>query len=311
MALRPFRFGVQTGRTATATEWLERAREAERLGYSTFTMPDHFTDQLAPVPALMAAASATTTLRVGALVLDNDFRHPALLAKELATMDLLSNGRVEIGLGAGWLQAEYDQAGLPYDEPKVRIDRLVEALAVIRGLMADAPLTFAGKYYTVSGLEGTPKPVQRPHPPILIGGGGRRVLQMAAREADIVGFNTFLRAGAVTPAAMASMRASVMDERMAWIRAAAGSRLDELELSVRVFAMDVTDDRRHKATELASVVGFGADDVLASPFALIGSAAQIVEDLRARRERWGLSYILVGSDDMTAFAPVVAELAGT
>ncbi|HET7094227.1 MAG TPA: LLM class flavin-dependent oxidoreductase, partial [Thermomicrobiales bacterium] len=176
--LRPFRFGIINERVGPPAAWLERARRAETLGYDTFLIRDHlvsdyFGDQLAPLPALMAAAMATTTLRVGTMVLDNDFCHPAMLAKEAATIDFLSGGRLELGLGAGWLKREYDAAGFPYHPPGVRIERLEESIAVLKGLFAAEPFGFSSRHYQIDGLDGFPKPVQRPHPPLLIGGGRR------------------------------------------------------------------------------------------------------------------------------------------
>src|SRR6476659_7180766 len=170
-APRPFRFGVQASSAADAKAWVDLARRVEALGYSTLTMPDHFGDQLAPVPALMAAASVTTTLRVGALVWDNDYKHPVVLAKELATMDVLSGGRLEVGLGAGWMATDYEQSGIPYDSPGVRIDRMLEGLEIIRGLFAEGTYSFQGEHYTITALDGRPKPIQSP-PPVLIGAGG-------------------------------------------------------------------------------------------------------------------------------------------
>ncbi|HSP27203.1 MAG TPA: TIGR03621 family F420-dependent LLM class oxidoreductase, partial [Ilumatobacteraceae bacterium] len=212
--IKPFRFGVQLSAAATAREWTETARRTEALGYAVATMPDHFTGQLAPMPALQAVLDATTTLRAGALVFDNDYKHPAILAKELATMDVLSDGRVEIGLGAGWMISDYEQLGLPYDRPGVRIDRFVEGLAVLRGAMANGPFDFAGEHYTISGYDGLPQPVQSPHPPILIGGGGPRVLTIAAREADIVGVNGTLDAGVIGPEAIATMTAEAVTSKV-------------------------------------------------------------------------------------------------
>src|SRR5215469_6245 len=184
---RRFRFAVQVGHTATGQEWADLAREAESLGYASLSMPDHFGEQFAVGPALAAAAAATTTLRIGTLVYDNDYRHPVVLAKEAATLDVLSGGRLELGLGAGWQTTDYEQSGIPCDPVGVRIDRMVEGLRVLKGLMADGPFSFQGEHYAVAGLDGLPKPVQRPHPPVLIGGGGRRILGIAGREADIVG----------------------------------------------------------------------------------------------------------------------------
>src|SRR6266702_7446084 len=186
---RPFRFGVQEHRASNARAWRETARLIESLGYSAFYVPDHFGEQLGPIAALMAAADATTTIRVGALVFDNDYRHPVVLAKEVATLDLLSEGRLDCGLGAGWLASDYDQSGIPYDAPGVRIERMEEGLAIIKGLLAGGSFSFSGKHYRITSLEGHPAPVQKPHPPIVIGGGGRRMLQIAAREAEIVNVN--------------------------------------------------------------------------------------------------------------------------
>jgi probable F420-dependent oxidoreductase len=273
-------------------------------------MPDHFGDQLAPGPALMAAADATTALRVGALVLDNDFRHPVVLAKELATIDLLCDGRLEVGLGAGWMRTDYEASGLAYDEARIRIDRMVESLAILKALFADGPVSFSGKHYTVDGLEGWPKPVQRPGPPLLLGGGGRRVLTIAAREADIVGINGTLTTGVIGPEALASMMASAVDAKIGWVRDAAGARLADIELNVRAFFVSVTNDRAATADAVATGLRVDATDVLESPFALIGTTEQIAETLMARRERWGLSYVIVGPEDVDSFAPVVSQLAG-
>jgi probable F420-dependent oxidoreductase len=307
---RPFRFGVQASSATNRSAWVELARRVEAEGYSTLTLPDHLNDQLAPLPALMAAADATTTLRVGGLVLDNDFKHPVVLAKELATVDLLSDGRLEIGIGAGWMRADYESTGIPYDPPGVRIDRMVEGVQLIKALMSPAPAELQGRHYQVTGLEGFPKPVQQPWPPILIGGGGRRMLSVAAREADIVGINGTLTAGEIGPDVLGSMRAAAVDEKIPWIRQAAGERFDAIELNVRAFFVSVTNDRDGTAAGIGKALGFDADEVLATPFALIGSPEQLVDDLQARRERWGFSYIIVGAEDTDAFAPVVAELTG-
>ncbi len=184
---RPFRFGVSVHGSTSRAEWRGIARQAEALGYSTLFLPDHLGDQLSPIPALVAAAEATSMLRVGSLVFDNDFRHPVMLAKEAATPDVLSDGRLELGVGAGWLKPEYEQAGIPFERACVRIARLEETIRIVKGLFADGPADFAGQYCTITGLEGFPKPAQRPHPPLHIGG-GQRLLSIAAREADSIGF---------------------------------------------------------------------------------------------------------------------------
>jgi probable F420-dependent oxidoreductase len=262
------------------------------------------------VPALMAAADATTELRVGALVWDNDYRHPVVLAKELATVDLLSHGRLEIGLGAGWMVSDYEQAGMVYDRPGVRIDRMVEGLAILRRCFTEGVFDYSGTHYTITGYDGLPKPVQQPSPPVLIGGGGHRMLSVAARHADIVGINANMRAGVVGPDAFDSMTAEAVDEKVAWVREQAGARVDDIEWNVRAFLVNVTEHAESAIDGLASALSVPSDMVRNSPFALIGPPGQLVDQLLERRERWGLSYVIVGADDVDAFAPVVAELAG-
>ena len=307
----PFRFGVQASGPATAQGWAELARQVEDLGYSILTCADHLDQQFAPIPALTAAASATTTLRVGAMVLANDYRHPVLAAKEAATLDVLSEGRFELGLGAGWMTTDYEEAGIALDPPGRRIDRLEEAITIVKGLFADGPVDFAGEHYAITDLEGTPKPHQRPHPPIAIGGGGPRVLALAGREADIVGINVNLAVGVIDERAGPNATEEATQAKVDIIRAAAGDRFDDLELQVRVHAVVVTDDRQGMAELLAPALGISPAAALASPHALAGSPEEIAEDLLARRERWGLSYITVSLDALDAMAPVVARLAGT
>jgi probable F420-dependent oxidoreductase len=273
-------------------------------------MPDHFGDQLAPVPALQAAADATSTLRVGALVWDNDYKHPVVLAKELATIDLLSEGRLEIGLGAGWMVSDYEQSGIPYDRAGVRVDRFVEGLSILKAAFGEGPVNHAGTHYTVSGYNGLPKPVQKPYPPILIGGGGRRVLGIAAREADIVGINGTMESGVIDPAVLRSMTAGSVEEKAQIVLDAAGPRLADIEMNVRAFLVSVTDDRKAGMERIAQAVGFTTDEIAESPFALIGPPSKLAEDLLARRERWGFSYVIVGAADVEAFAPVIALLHG-
>ena len=308
--IRPFRFGVQCARASSAKEWVELARRTEANGFDCLTMPDHFTDQLAPVPALQAAADATTRLRVGALVWDNDYKHPVVLAKELATIDLLSEGRLEIGIGAGWMISDYEQAGMPYDTAGVRIDRFVEGLEIIKRAMGDGAFSFAGRHYNITNYDGMPKPVQRPCPPILIGGGGKRVLSFAAREADIIGINGTMTAGVVGPDAISTMTAAAVEEKVTIVREAAGSRLADIEMNIRTFFVKVTDDADGTISGMAQMIGVEPSMVAETPFALIGPTDKIVEDLIARRERWGFSYIIVGAEDVDSFAPVVAALNG-
>jgi len=309
-AHRPFRFGIQASKANTRDLWVDLARRSEGHGYSCLTMPDHFDDQLAPVPALMTAANVTTDLRVGALVWDNDYKHPAVLAKELATMDVLSDGRLEFGIGAGWMISDYEQMGIPYDTAKVRIDRFVEGLKVIKGAMAEGAFSFSGDHYTITNYNGTPKPIQAPCPPILIGGGGKRVLSIAAREADIVGINATMSAGVVGPEAFGTMTAEAVDEKVAIVREAAGARFNDIEMNVRAFLVSITDDAKQAASGIASMLGVEQQMVEQSPFALVGPPSKLIEDLLERRERWGFTYIIVGADDVESFAPVVAALNG-
>jgi probable F420-dependent oxidoreductase len=227
---RPFRFAVQEHHAASAKAWREKARLVESIGYSALYLPDHFSDVPGPIAALMAAADATTKLRVGSLVFDNDYRHPVVLAKEAATIDLLSDGRFDLGLGAGWLTSDYEKAGIPLDPASTRIERMEEGLQIIKGLFAGGSFSFAGKHYQIKNLEGTPPPVQKPHPPILIGGGGRRMLSLAAREADIVNINYNLATGSASGAVAKTGTAQATQEKLLWIRDAAGERFEQIEL---------------------------------------------------------------------------------
>jgi probable F420-dependent oxidoreductase len=310
---RKFRFGVMCSHADSATDFREKARKAEALGYSTLFVPDHFVDHpLAPMPAMATAAAVTDTLRIGSLVLGNDYKHPVVLAREAATLDLLSDGRLELGLGAGWMTADYDKAGLDLDRPGVRIDRLEESVTVLKGLMADGPFTFHGKHYTVTELDGEPNPVQRPHPPFIIGGGGPKILALAAREAAIVGINANLRGGvAISDDTAQSMTGSATDEKLARLRAAAGDRFDDLEIQSFVGFTNFTDDRQALAEMMAGAFGVAPEEALETPVVLAGTLEQMIDDLHARRERWEMSYVVVGVDVMEQFAPAVARLVGT
>jgi len=305
--VRPFRFGVQVTAAPDGPAWRALARRIEALGYSTLYMPDHFGDQWGPLVALTVAAEATSTLRVGGLVFDNDYRHPLVLAKEIATLDLVSEGRVELGLGAGWLRTDYDAAGIAYDAPGVRIERLTEALDVLDQLWT-GPASFEGAHYRVHDAVASPA---RRRPPLVIGGGGRRVLSLAARRADIVGVNPSLRSGAVDASTARSAVAELYDERIAWIRDAAGDRFDALELQALTFVVAVGGNRDDMARQLAPGLGISEEEAREVPIALVGSVDEICEQLEARRDRWGLSYWVVHEPELEAFAPVVARLTGT
>ncbi len=309
---KAFRFGVQASTVRTAGEWTEQARKIEDLGYSSLFMPDHFVETaLAPMVALSFAAAATTTLRIGMLVLGNDYKHPAVVAKEAATLDVLSDGRLEFGLGAGWMTADYEALGLTYDRPGTRIDRLEEALAVVKGAWGGAPFDFAGKHYTITAYDGLPVPVQRPRPPILVGGGGQKLLTLAGREADIVGVNPILRAGVIGADAARDTLGDSTARKIGWVRQAAGERFDDLELQIRYFVAAITDDAQGLAEAVAPGFGVPADAALSSGAVLAGSVDEVCDTLVARREQWAVSYVVFGDDKYEQFAPVVARLAGT
>jgi probable F420-dependent oxidoreductase len=315
VAVHPFRFVADLSRIVDARTLAEDARRAESIGYSVAVLGDHLLEQLAPFPALAVIAAATERLRIGTFVINNDLRHPALLAQDLATLDVLSGGRLEVGIGAGWNEDEYRAAGLPFDPPAARIGRMEAAVTVLKGLFAEGPFSFHDDHYTITALDGLPKPVQRPHPPFLIGGGGRRILAFAAREADIVG---------LAPRAAADRSVSVMDclapgvtERIDWVRAAAGDRFHRLELNVypSLGRLTITDHPRQEAEALAARLAsrhgaqVSADELLESPFVFIGSADGLARKFREVRERFGISSVT--TFDLDAFAPVVERLAGT
>ncbi|MEM7141826.1 MAG: TIGR03621 family F420-dependent LLM class oxidoreductase [Actinomycetota bacterium] len=308
---KPFRFGVQMNTLLPGESWADTARRVENAGFSSMVMPDHFEDQLAVAPALAVAAEATTDLRVGALVFGNDYRHPVILAKDMATLDVLSGGRMEFGIGAGWMQTDYDMSGMAYDRPGVRIDRMLESIEIIRGLMGSDPVDFQGEHYTITAMNGLPKPVQNP-PPLLIGGGGKRMLTIAGQLADIVGVTANLKAGAIGPDAVSDLTPERFDEKLEWVRAAAGDRLADIEFNTLVMSTQVTDDRQTAVEGTGALFGMDPAAVAETPILLIGSPGEIAEQLHERRERWGFSYIIVqGMDSVEALRPVVAELAGT
>jgi probable F420-dependent oxidoreductase len=306
-----FRFGVQVSSAGSATEWRDKARKMEDLGYSTLYMPDHFVDTpFAPMVAIAFAAAHTTTLRIGHLVLGNDYKHPAVTAKEAATVDLLSDGRLEFGLGAGWMEADYTALGMPYDPAGTRVDRLEEAISVIKQSWSGEQFSFTGAHYTITDYTGLPTPVQRPRPPIVIGGGAPRVLHLAGREADIVGINPNLRKGAVTDDAVKSALADATRQKVEWVKEGAAERFDDIELQIRYVLAQITDDAAGFAGAVASRFGLTADDALDSGVALVGTVDEVCDKLEHRREEWGVSYIVLGDDTFESFAPVVSRLAG-
>jgi probable F420-dependent oxidoreductase len=314
---RRFRFGVVGESIRSAKELVAEASHAEELGYATLLLRDHFVAapfgyQLAPMVALTAAANATRTLRVGTLVLDNDYRHPVMLAKEAATLDAISDGRFELGLGAGWLRDEYLSAGLPFEAPAVRVGRLEESLQVIKGLLSGSPVRFSGDHYTVTDLENFPPPVQRPHPPLLVGAGSRRMLGMAGREADIVGILPKALPNGTISEDLSERTPEATAQKIAWIRDGAGDRFDHVELSMMVSPV-IADDDLAAAERFAAQRGWDGIDaaqVLAMPSVFVGPVDRIVDEMQARRHEYGFSYYVVSDRAMETFAPVVARLAG-
>jgi probable F420-dependent oxidoreductase len=308
---RAFRFGVKVRRASSFEELAAQARRVEDVGWSTLLFSDHFWDVLAPIPAAMAVANATSVLRVGTNVLGNDFRHPVLLAKEAATVDVLSGGRLELGLGAGWMADDYTRAGMAMEPPRMRIERLEEAVAVLRGLFGEGPVDFQGKHYAVRGLEGTPKPRQKNGPPILIGGGGQRLLGVAARWADIVGINPVARSGVHDLETDRDASADATDRKLAWLRRAAGERFAALELSMNVYLAVRTDERGASARLKSERFRLPPELAREVPHGWVGSLEAIRDDLLAWRERWGISYWVLDAAVAGEFAPLVSKLAGT
>ena len=309
---RKFRFGVQTGGATSAREWQEKVSKIEALGYSTMFMPDHFIDTpFAPMVGIAMAAEATESLRVGTLVLGNDYKHPAVVAKEFATLDVLSDGRVEAGIGAGWMRVDYEALGFRYDSHGTRIERLEEAIAIFKGAWGPRPFSLNGRHYRITDYDGIPKPVQQPRPPILVGGGGPKLLRLAGREADIVGINPNLRAGEINRDAAQDTLASRTKQKIEWVREGAGDRFDDLELQIRYFVAAITDDRHGLAEAMAPAVGMEPHEALESGVAVVGTVDECCDILVRRREEWGVSYIVLGDDQFEAFAPVVDRLTGT
>jgi probable F420-dependent oxidoreductase len=307
---RPFRFAADLQASLPDRTFADSAREVEALGYSTVFVPDHFDEGLGPITAMAVAAAATTTLNVGSLVLDCDFRHPAVLARELASIDVVSEGRLEVGLGAGWKRLDYDRSGIPMDPPKVRVDRMIEHTKVLKGLFAGGSFSFAGDHYTITELEGTPAPHRPGGPPILLAGGAKRVLRFAGAVGDIVGINASIHSGEVDTAAAQDSLADRFDEKVGWVREGAGDRFDELEINAWIAVAALTDDAVGFADSIAPLYETDGASVLASPLTLIGTVDEISQRLHERRERWGYSYIVLPGDQARELAPVVAALAG-
>ena len=306
----PFRFSITANAPRPVAEWRELGRRIEDLGYSTLSVSDHLDAEMAPFVALTVIAEVTRELRLATLVLGNDFRHPVFLAKEAATLDLLSEGRLELGIGAGWKSSDYQHSGISFDSPGVRIARLAEAITVLKGCFAEGPFSFDGEFYTIKDLDGQPSCLQDPHPPLILGGGGKKMLTLAAQQGDIVGVNASMAAGIIDQRAGASATVDATDLKLSWIRQAAGDRFSDLELQTRVHMSAITNDPMGIAELMAPALGLSAEEALASPHVLVGSVGECVETLLAWRERWGITYIGINEDSLVDFAPVVEALAG-
>lgn len=313
--MRPFHFLADMHAIVAGPELADRARRAEQLGYHALVIPDHLIEQLSPVVAMATVAEATTTLRVSAFVLNNDLRHPAVVAQDLASIDVLSGGRVDVAIGAGWNKPEYEAIGIPFDPTPIRQERLAESIAVLKGVFSGEPFSFAGKHYTITGYTGRPLPVQRPHPPFFIGGGGRSTLTLAGREADIVGLAPRILASAKVDARSLTLAAA--REKIGWVREAAGERFPSLELNIypSTWPVTVTDNLRAEARKaidhLRSRTGveLTEDEVIDSPHLFIGSVDRLVEKFLQLREELGVSSIMVG--DIDELSAVVERLSGS
>ncbi|MFD0492838.1 MULTISPECIES: TIGR03621 family F420-dependent LLM class oxidoreductase [Streptomyces violaceusniger group] len=288
--------------------WADSARELESLGYSTLFVPDHLDEGYGPITAMAMAAAATTTLRVAPAVLAADFRHPAVLARELASIDQLSQGRLEVGVGAGYQVRDYRCSGIPMASPGIRVDRLIEHVTVLKGLFSDGPLNYSGAHYRISELLGTPTPHRVGGPPILVAGGGRRVLTFAGAHADIVGVNPSLPSSTQRAASAPDALPPSIDRKLTWVREAAGARFDDLEIHGWLRFAGVVPDALGAAAELEHLFGAPATEVITSPIVLLGSVLQIVERLHERREQWGYTYFTIQQALAHEFAPVIARL---
>ena len=319
--VKPFRFAVQSFSAESGSEWTERARRAESLGYSTLHLADHLigpgpaleatahpVQNLAAIPAMAHAAAVTRDLRIGCRVFCIDYHDPLVLIKSAMTLDLLSDGRLELGLGAGWLQGEYAAAGIPFDPPGRRIDRLTDVLEALQAFRGDGLADVENGSVHWRGFEGVPKPVSAP--PLMIGGGSPRILRLAGARADIVSFNFNNRSGVIGPDGVRSSSEEETRRKVGWVREGAGERFDDLELEIGAYFTFVMDDPAPVLSGMAGSFGYTEAEMRRHPHALFGSVDTVCEELERRRELFGISYVTVGDGAMDAFAPVVARLAG-
>lgn len=315
MAMRPFRFGLVNLQMLPEHEWIQHVQRAEELNYDTFLIcdrliPEPFGDQYAPLIALTVAARETQRIRLGTQVLANDFRHPVALAKEAATLDIFSQGRFELGLGAGWLRAEYQAAGIDYDQPSVRIQRLEEGIEVIKQIFQEQPASFTGEHYELRDLEGQPKPVQSPGPPLFLGGSKPKMLKLAGREADIVSLLPFSVSSGTIDANADDAGPEATRQKLDWIREGAGARFSDIEIAT-LPTIQITDDSERAIDEMIATSGWGNtshDDVRAMPSVLVGTTDEIADQLIKRRDEYGISYYVVTDYQMEEFAPVIERI---
>ena len=320
---KPFRFGLQAYAPASAKDWRDLARKAESMGFSSFHLADHVigpgpalnatghpVQTVAAIPAMAVAAEATETIKVGCRVLCVDYRNPVMLAKEVATLDFFSEGRLELGIGAGWLQNEYEAMGIPFDRAAVRIDRMEEVIDLLRASFADGELNIDGRHVHAVGFEAVPKPVRKPGPPLMIGGGAKRVLTIAGREADIVSLNFNNSSGKLGPDGIGSSTAELTDQKIQWVKEGAGSRFDEIEIEIAAYFTIVTPDGEGTRAKMAPMFGMTPEVFAEHPNALIGSVDEICDRIVERRERFGISYVSFGASVIDAVGPVVERLAG-
>ena len=319
---KPFRFGIQSYSADSPEEWREMARKAESLGFSSFHLADHYIGEgpaltaanhpvqnLAAIPALAVAAEATQTIRVGCRVFCCDYHEPTVLAKEVATIDWFSGGRLELGLGAGWVETEYEAMGIPMDRPGVRIDRMVETLELVRQHYSGDQIEVMGEHVRASGFSGAP--TMDKVPPIMIGGGSKRVLGIAGREADIVSINFNNSAGKIGPEGVGSGTVDGTSQKIEWIRAGAGERFSELEIEIGAYFTVVTNHRDAVQEEFAKLFGLDVSDIANHPHCLIGPVEELVEKIQQRREELGINYVTFGGAVIDDVAPIIDALSGT
>ncbi len=322
--MTPFRFGVQAFSAESASEWRDLAQGAEDLGYSCLSVADHYfgpgmamaaashpAQNLAAIPAMAMAAAVTDRIRIGSRVMCIDYHQPVVLAKSLSTIDLLSDGRLEAGLGAGWITSEYEAMGIPMDRAGIRIDRLIEYVELTRAFFAGEDLNMRGEHVLAKDMAAIPAAVQEGGPKIMIGGGSPRVLRTAGRLADIVSINFDNSAGKIGSHGLGSGTPAGTTDKVSWIREGAGDRFADIELEIGAYFTMVTNDGVTARERMGAGLGMSSDEMAAYPHALIGSVGEICEMLQERRQDYGINYVTVGGAAMRDFAPVVDQLAGT